>query len=189
MMKKLLIVSMVLAMAAVANAALLTAKISVGGVVDPPDTTINLLPSEIVVIDIHAWAAQSSVGTVMLLQGPGTLTIPIWDKTNRWEESKFYEMAAGEKPDYIAAFTDLGYLDITNLYFGDIMDISEPFTQPAGKVFDGLVFHCERYPGDVTLTLFDVNLGVLDSQVIHQIPEPMTMVLLGLGGLFLRRRK
>jgi len=31
--------------------------------------------------------------------------------------------------------------------------------------------------------------AVMDSQIIHQIPEPITLALLGLGGLFLRRRK
>jgi hypothetical protein len=30
---------------------------------------------------------------------------------------------------------------------------------------------------------------VLNSLAVHNIPEPMTLVLLGLGGLFLRRRK
>jgi hypothetical protein len=183
MMKKLLIVLMVLAMAAVANAALTTVKISVDGVVDPPD--VKLLPSETAVIDIHAWS-DAGVSIVALLQGPATLTKGA--DFSAWEQSNWYVMPDSEKPDYIAAFTDMGYKDITNLYFGDIMDISEPFTQPAGKVFDELVLHCERL-GDVTLTLFNPDLGVLDSQVIHQIPEPMTMVLLGLGGLFLRRRK
>ena len=48
-MKNILIVFTVLAMASAANAALL---ISVGGVVDPEDTTITIKPSEHVVIDI-----------------------------------------------------------------------------------------------------------------------------------------
>ena len=70
-------------------------------------------------------------------------------------------------------------------------------------VMDELVFHCES-PTDVTISLVvgtggldydegggytDVAEGtILDTVVVHQ-PEPMTIALLGLGGLFLRRRK
>lgn len=51
-------------------------------------------------------------------------------------------------------------------------------------------FHCEVAPGDVLVQLYDSDMiTVLDSLTIHQIPEPATMLLLGLGGLFLRRRK
>jgi hypothetical protein len=41
----------------------------------------------------------------------------------------------------------------------------------------------------VTLTLFDFDLNVISSHQIQNTPEPMTLGLLGLGGLFLRRRK
>jgi hypothetical protein len=187
MMKKLLVVLTVLAMATVANAAL-TAKISVDGVIDAPDTQIVLFPSDTAVIDIHAWNDVSAGQGVLLLQGPGALTLPVWNTTNRWEQSSAAVMSNEEKPDYIAAFTEMGYLNITEIYTMDIVDASEPYTLPNGKVLDGLIFHCEAL-GDVTLTVFNLDLGVLDSQVIHQIPEPMTLALLGLGGLFLRRRK
>ncbi len=54
-------------------------------------------------------------------------------------------------------------------------------------------FHSD-VPGDITLNLYSFDgsnwigsncIGI----TIHQIPEPMTMVFLGLGGLMLRRRK
>ena len=45
--------------------------------------------------------------------------------------------------------------------------------------------------GTVGLTLLDFGFNVLDTMTITvtDIPEPMTMALLGLGGLFLRRKK
>ena len=186
-MKKLLIVLTVLAMATVANAAL-TASISVNGVVDPPDTQIILEPSDTVIIDIHAWNNVSVMSTFLVMQGLGAL-----DASNLtlWEQSK-YTQPSTAYDDLKAILEEMGYANISQIADLDIMDISEPFTTPNGKVLDGLVFHCEGYDRlipDVVLTLFDADLNVLDSQVIHQIPEPVTFALLGLGGLFLRRRK
>jgi hypothetical protein len=51
------------------------------------------------------------------------------------------------------------------------------------------IFHCEGQ-GDVTLVLVDYETGeVVDTQVIHQIPEPMTLALLGLGALVMARSR
>lgn len=70
----------------------------------------------------------------------------------------------------------------------------------AGPIVGYYELHCDG-PGDVVVTLssgsyfggsMDINYGTPDiygELVIHQVPEPMTMGLLGLGGLFLRRRK
>ena len=44
--------------------------------------------------------------------------------------------------------------------------------------------------GDTALNLYDDSGAVLlGTQAVHVIPEPMTIALLGLGGLFLRRRR
>jgi len=56
----------------------------------------------------------------------------------------------------------------------------------------GLIFHCDE-PTDVVVTL-EEYLGagqfvLLDEIIVHQIPEPATMLLLGVGGLLLRQRR
>ena len=78
-------------------------------------------------------------------------------------------------------------------------------------LMDGLMFHCEEAT-DVEILLYAAGQGItylthdaegnvigqeiaygpgelIDSILVIQTPEPMTIALLGLGGLFLRRRK
>jgi len=67
-----------------------------------------------------------------------------------------------------------------------------------GFYFDTISFHCEAV-GDSVLWLYDIYANwdvrvsqgavLMDTVTIHQIPEPATMLLLGLGSLLLRRRK
>jgi hypothetical protein len=57
----------------------------------------------------------------------------------------------------------------------------------------GIMFHCDEAT-DVTLNLYEAVNGetvetLVDSVLFHQTPEPMTLGLLGLGGLGLLRRR
>jgi len=167
MMKKVLLM-LLLSMAGVASAGL---YITVNGIVDPPDSTITVIPSTWLVLGV--WDdAQTQPGSLALglTMGPGSLD------------------ASGvvTQPGVTAVMTD-------NAIAAGALGLQNPFiTMQMGAGLTGMLmsdvnFHCDG-PGDVTFALVNDDGEVLDIQVIHQVPEPMTIILLGLGGLFLKRR-
>ena len=65
-----------------------------------------------------------------------------------------------------------------------------PATFQGIGVLDAKELHCDHGPSEDIIYLIDLNTGAVeDTLLIHQVPEPMTVLLLGLGGLLLRRRK
>ena len=187
-MKNLLIVFTVLATASIANAALL---ISVGGVENPPDTEINIYPSDVVVIDVTGdGQTLAPLATWLISQGPGTLAGGTMLYPGSLSALYTYVPGSGDGYEDIVLWLESeGYADIQGvsyLEFAHGGDIQPPTT---GTLADDIQFHCEDY-GEVLLSLLTIDVsGAYDTQVIHQIPEPITFGLLGLGGLFLRRRK
>ena len=180
-MKNLLIVFTVLTMASAANAALF---LSVDGVQDPPDTAITLLPSETAVIDI--WGVDHAPGVFYLGIKAGDMgTLSIDNAVIVYAGNKTGIVFEND-PDIA------GFLEIDNPYvLVTLTDVTPEPLQLDGLLVDLIDFHCTSGvpENDVSLLLFDGDGNLMDSQVIHQIPEPITFALLGLGGLFLRRRK
>jgi hypothetical protein len=73
----------------------------------------------------------------------------------------------------------------------------DPFPTGINNPLATIDFRCDGV-GDVTLDLYDITtfdpswnmiIPVCHGMVIHQVPEPATMVLFSLGGLLLGRRR
>lgn len=191
-MKRLLALLLVLGLASAANAALV---ISVDGVPNPPDTEIEVPISGHVTLDIHADGGEPYFGGVLFAAGPGVIaTTPgifLWNDSTASDMSEEQMINDG----WIDGLAGLGYPGVTSIIELTIKDSTEepdpPYFDPIpdGIVIDGIDFHCTGL-GDVIIGLMDGDtFEILDEQVIHQTPEPMTLSLLGLGGLGLLRRR
>jgi len=181
-MKKLLVLVLVLGVASVANAALL----SVNGIVDPPETEVTLSPSDTAIIDIWGEGTEDPLSfyAYVGISGPGTLD---------WSQAVILYTGDVTRIDTVDEPEAAAELGIQNPFVAFMLtDPNNSAGHPiplTGKLVDNIILHCDAI-GDVVLSLYDIDLNLLDTQVIHQvIPEPMTMALLGLGGLYLRRRK
>lgn len=162
-MKKLLILMLVLGMTSAASAA-----ISLGGVING---TIDLDTTGIVTVisdDTEPWAGFIGFDPSVVGVSGVTATLD-----------------AGQ--DALVEPDPEGW---TGYYFFEAKDMSEPFdsVQP-GVQFEISVFGAALH--DVyTIDLYAADWEtILDSGTVTVIPEPMTIALLGLGGLFLLRRR
>jgi len=173
MMKKLLVLVLVLGLTQAASAA--TSEVLVNGL---PWTGGDVEGSDII--------------TWMLLETPG---IPI----QPFSASPVWGVWV-DHGDYVASVIIAGGMGNMALHqpVGDGLDISGNYTYfgtlvPGDGIVQLLEFHVpeDLEPSSWINITFTGNYGGFTPAdiAIHVIPEPMTIALLGLGGLFLLRRR
>jgi len=167
MMKKLLILMLVLGMASAAYATVLSVS-------QPSSASLNVEVTG--TIDYDLYIVLSSNGTTALssyalgtdapdMSGYSGPTSPDLDGSGLWTEPSGF---SGEY--WVMAASDASVFPITTGQF---------LTATGGAIGD-----------QVNVQAFDETVGFLgDFGTITLIPEPMTVLLLGFGGLLLRRRK
>lgn len=193
-MKKVLFLLLVFGLASVANAAL---QISVNGEPEPVNSEIILAPSDTLILDIwtdadiapfvgHTWAivCDTMEGTIS-----GGVAIDLG--------ADVINQINGRTEDAATVIPPPGEEGI----WGSVFNLSGTGASIAqGTVIvDEILFHCElggtpQDPLDIVIGLYEVVEGQqmvepMDTVIIHQIPEPMTVALLGFGGLLLLRRR
>lgn len=192
-MKKLLVLALVLSIASLAQAGL-TIQLYQGGtaynaVTDAPLTVGDTLEVRLVAVGGDTGDSNPTLFVDetygILTKTSGTINMPPAPTATLWQ-------GEAKNDNYVTGMTDT-----EDGLFGAIGDFSASPPYADGTYISGIVFTCVA-AGDAVLKLVNVaanydvlpeNGGIaMDSVVIHQIPEPITMCLLGLGGLFLRRR-
>jgi hypothetical protein len=204
MMKKFLILMLVLGLASAANAVIVgsytlqVAPNAVGPYSAVVDSELYLMPSDYLWIGVHnsipgvAGASQKDtfyLGIVQPVIGPANTT---W--TGNWIVFKPPLVAGAPVPVNERYGIDTAYDDRGNAIRADWWQLNLtdgiPNTNQGIGILDAKELHCEFGPSDDVIVLMNATSGVIeDTIVIHQIPEPATIALLGLGGLLLKRRR
>ena len=193
-MRKLLILVVVLGMTSMASAAF-TLMVSdsgdAGTYVDPPEASSYFVnESDYIWIGVHndtdgvAGATQQGSFYLALESGDNAQ----W--TGAWQQYKPPLVAGAPDNVYYGASLNMyvpgvPLADVLMLNLGD--GVPDHFNLIG--VLDAKELQSTLAGSTETIWLIDGGMNILDTVTIHQIPEPITMVLLGLGGLFLRRRK
>jgi hypothetical protein len=199
MMKKLLVLVLVLGLTSVSHAALSGIELSFNGQTDGAGniTETEVMICDEIVIDVHGPAGLDWLGYVIIegaFPGAGGEwgdDIGPWDPmcSGYYYENQAYPIILSGAGDIAKAtrYTEVGW------GFGyELIAAQSEGPNPGGVQFE-LIYHCCGPETEwVTISLWDDAQGYTtpqDTILIHQTPEPMTVALLGLGGLFLLRRR
>jgi hypothetical protein len=193
-MKKLMVLVLVLAMAQLSFAGLATLR------VNDADVKSGYLPSDIITLEI---VASFNEGGTIGVDTTGTITMDYL----RAALPGFPETSVGtlSATDLHAAFNDMhspgALINVNGIAASGIWGSVALGSNdaPAGAVLWTAEFHVPDLPASTIIEISTDNFAAMPSDfsdmalgtnvlAIHIVPEPMTLGLLGLGGLFLRRR-
>lgn len=178
-MKKLLVVMLVLAMAGLANAAM---ELSIGTTVNEGESLSFDIVAPVEVPQGVYYLGIALDGTTGIASLDDSMMTLVYGGSNA-------EVGLADSPD------DATALGFQNPFFGmSLTDIVDPVDHVVNTIVSGMkLVAAEGGAGDIVLTLYDGDLNFQSSYTVSVvasvIPEPITIGLLGLGGLFLRRRK
>ena len=168
-MKKLLILMLVLGLASTASAALSLDPSGYPGAVWPGAFDVDVVSTD---TSMYTWFVALT--------------------DNRYGSIPNVTVTSGAGDDGSATpLGDLaGFFDVWQI---EALDMSDPFdsVQPGAQFTVNLNFTGTGGDDSLQLVLLNPAVTVMDSITLYGIgiPEPMTIALLGLGGLFLLRRR
>ncbi len=194
MMRKLLILIVVLGMTSMASAAfslMVSDSGDAGTYVDPPQASSYFVnESDLVWVGVYNDAdgdvtdLRKGIFYLALESGPNAQ----W--TGAWQQYKPPLVAGAPDNYYIGGSLDMyvAGVPLADVWMLTLTD-GAPDTWNLAGVLDAKELHSSLRDSTETVWLIDEGMNIIDTITIHQVPEPITMALLGLGGLFLRRRK
>ena len=177
-MKKLLVLAMVAWIIALAPAAL---QISVDGNPDPLDSEIVAQPSDTLNLGLYGEvAAYERVYWFMVVDNSlATLWVD-----NAWGDN-FYVSTYTRWMQYYAEVAPPEYVYSVGGWIHSNSSLS-------GLLIDDIDFDALTY-GDAVVYLYSSpdawHWVIADTFTVHIVPEPVTIALLGLGGLLISRRR
>ncbi|MHC4076082.1 MAG: PEP-CTERM sorting domain-containing protein [Planctomycetota bacterium] len=193
-MKKLLVLALVMAMASAVSAQ----EVSVWFEVDPTEPTMHeggYKPSQIITINVIADFDLGSFSLSVASDFGAVVGTGIEVPTGSGHDAGTVNPLLDVFPDAGLVVNSGGIL-LTGAK-GAIWTIEDPLL-PAYEIIYSFEFHIPDLPESTLIIIDDVgfvsikgetvDIDDIESLVIHT-PEPLTIALLGLGGLFLRRRK
>lgn len=184
-MKKVLVTLLVLGLASAANAGL---SLSVSGPTDAMNVgdTVSL---SIVGADPVPGSDAPWVFVQGAAAGINGGTLVYGGSLSAYQDAESVAADLGQDvASMLADLAALGFPGLSDLSFATLADGSIPPAPLTGTLVDGITLTALQL-GEATVTLLNGDFSTADSVAVNVIPEPMTIALLGLGGLFLRRRK
>jgi hypothetical protein len=102
----------------------------------------------------------------------------------------YFEDVSGD-PDFGGFLEALGFPGMSSIYYYEFVEVVvPPLTLTNGALVSNIMVTAGNADGVIDIALADAaSESLRTSAAVQVVPEPMTIALLGLGGLFLRRRK